>query len=278
MEITDHKKSTRGVSLAFLMINIFFPLGGLVFPLMFRLKSHIKTKRGFAKDEDSYLYADRLPDEIDVARESDMIALDDSLDISNLSDRRKTLINILKDEADPYYKFVNRALMNEDPETVHYAATNVLDRKMKLESELKKIIKNITKDPMNLEFSVAYIEQLEKRLKLPFLADAIRKKHISEIIRVLKIIVDKRLSEDESYMVDLIKYLIVSEDYIGIEIYTEHFDKAYPETENKYTSLLKGYYALRDNQKFNETLARLMDADIDMSKETIDMIKFWSSS
>ena len=165
MEITDHKKSTRGVSLAFLMINIFFPLGGLVFPLMFRLKSHIKTKRGFAKDEDSYLYADRLPDEIDVARESDMIALDDSLDISNLSDRRKTLINILKDEADPYYKFVNRALMNEDPETVHYAATNVLDRKMKLESELKKIIKNITKDPMNLEFSVAYIEQLEKRLK-----------------------------------------------------------------------------------------------------------------
>lgn len=278
MEITDHKKSTRGVSLAFLMINIFFPLGGLVFPLMFRLKSHIKTKRGFAKDEDHYLYADHLPDEIDVARESDMIALDDSLDISNLSDRRKTLINILKDEADPYYKFVNRALMNEDPETVHYAATNVLDRKMKLESELKKIIKNITKDPMNLEFSVAYIEQLEKRLKLPFLADAIRKKHISEIIRVLKIIVDKRLSEDESYMVDLIKYLIVSEDYIGIEIYTEHFDKAYPETENKYTSLLKGYYALRDNQKFNETLARLMDADIDMSKETIDMIKFWSSS
>ena len=55
--------------------------------------------------------------------------------------------------------------MNEDPETVHYAATNVLDRKMKLESELKKITKNITKDPMNLEFSVAYIEQLEKRLK-----------------------------------------------------------------------------------------------------------------
>ncbi len=276
--LTEKKRKKRvvGAFTAFAIINIFFPIAGLILPFLFLFKNKIKRVQNAELLGNNYLHvADALPDEIDIEKESDIIALEDSLYMSSILDRRRTMINVLKDESDGYYKFINRALTNNDPETVHYAATSVLDKKMKLEAEFKEVFKNFAGNPMNIDYAVEYVDQLKKRLTLPFLAQAIRSQHTTEIVRTLRLITDNRLSSDEKYIADLIKYLIVSCSDKELEQYMNTYDRDYPDTEEKFMTLIKGYYVLNNDTEFKKILYRAQGSDIILSKEAVETVKFW---
>lgn len=261
--------------IASIIICIFFPIGGLLILMIMNLslsknkKTYLNNKKQEKKDGYNFLA------DIDIEKESDVIAIEDALNISDTSYRRNTVLNIIKEDANNYSPFFSTAIKNDDPETVHYVATSILNIKIKLDSQIKEVVIQYYKNQEDISMAESYLNILSQRLKLPYLESSLKAHYTIEIIKVLTNIVNNSLSTDESYIIQLIKYLIMVRDYNSINYYCDLYSLDYPDTEDKYLTLLESYYVIGDELNFKNTLLKLVKNNINLSKEAIDILSFW---
>ncbi|WFA10153.1 hypothetical protein [Tissierella sp. Yu-01] len=267
---------SNGLILASIVILIFFPIGGLIMliTIFFRhnemdSKINIYNEESNLEKKNSYFFP-----EIDVDKESDIIALDDSLELSNLKYRRETVLDILKKDVDKYSDFFKKALKNDDTETTHYVATSILNTKMELDSALILASYKYKKDSTNLHDIKVYLEILSKQLKMPYLDKQLKDNLIKEKSKILCDLVESDFELDQEYIIRLINLLIDSENYVDAKYYCYLFMKDYPDTEEKLTTLLKCFFIFKDNKRFHETLKKMKN-DFMYSKKVIDYLNFW---
>lgn len=262
-------------NIASIIICFFFPVGGLLILMIIKFNILKNRKINFDRKNQVKKKGYNFISDIDIEKESDIIALVDSLNISDIPYRRNTVLNILKKDEDNYSSFMNLAIKNDDPETVHYVATSILNKKIELDSQIKEIVNKYDKNKEDIAIANSYLNLLTKRLKLPYLESSLKAHYTIEIIKVLTNIVNNSLSTDESYIIQLIKYLIMVRDYNSINYYCDLYSLDYPDTEDKYLTLLESYYVIGDEVNFKNTLLKLVKNNINLSKEAIDILSFW---
>lgn len=259
------------------VISFLFPIGGLLIIIILALES--KNSMGeeinlYMEDDLSdinYLY---YPD-VDVNKESDIISLEDALEISDLDYRRKAVLDVLKRNNNDYSKFLNLAIRNEDLETTHYAATSIMDTKRSINAKIRETKKAYGLEEMESKAIIDYIDLLLEQLKIPYLAKQIKEVYIREIVMLLRKIVDNKVKVEERYMIKLIEFLLELEDYKGVNYYCKLFMDEYPNTEEKYLTLLHGYYTMKDDISFQTILLLIKQNKVSLSKEGRDIIEFW---
>lgn len=262
-------------ALASAIIIGLFPIGGIfvVYSLLYDKKIfNEKVIEPINEDINTNNYY-FLPD-INVRSDSDIISMEDSLEISNLYYRRRTVLDMLKNDFNSYSDYLNIAIKNEDSETTHYAATSILHNKINFESKMKEVKGEYLKNK-STQNSINYLGVLSSQLKLPYLDKNTKNKYILESREVLKFIVDKNENLDQRYIIQLIELLLEIKDFDSIRHYTNVLIENYPSNEEKYLTLLNSFYTLGDNDNFKKCLSKLK-IERNLSKKTLDIIGYWS--
>lgn len=275
--ILSYKKKilVDNFTLSSVIIISLFPIGGIFLVYAFLSdKKFFKVKKTSPIEEDkiqrNYYF---LPD-INVKSDSDIISLEDSLEISNLFYRRRTVLDMLKNEFNSYWDYLNIAIKNEDSEITHYAATSILQNKRNLESKMKEVKSNYL-EYKSIQNSINYYDVLSNQLKLPYIDKRTKHEYILESIDVLKFIVDNDENFNQEYITQLIELLLEIKDYECVKNYLHIFAKNYPPNEEKYLTLLNGFYLLGDKDNFKKYLSKLKN-ERNLSKKTLDVIGYWS--
>ncbi len=277
LNVQEWKYGKRQYKLAFILINIFFPIGGYIFLKVLSRETEKNVEFGAYKDLKEKKELDKtLNKSSHIVTESDFVSLEDSLNISEFIYRRKIILDLLSRNDIQYFKLINKALENSDQETVHYAASSILDKKLKQRNEHEEAIKKYNFNPLDYETVKKYIESLEKHLTMPYIEKGQKEEYIREMMDALIYYLDNKKGPNDFCIVKLLNYSMGIKDLEILKKYTDHYDLNYKDSETKFVMLLKSYYVLKDSEKFNESIKRLSSLKGGLSKEAVDILHFWS--
>lgn len=275
------KTKSRAQTLAAWLVLLAFPLGGLVLvvilfsPLFFprrQGKPVLPLPEMVTKgDGPGFVFVKPL----NVEEEINVTPLEETLVLADKTERRKTVLNILKKEITWYTGFINQALANDDSETTHYAAAGVLHYKRKLDARLyaaKMLYDQNLRDP---GAALGYASVLEQCLKTVDLDPALRHSYLAHNIEVLENIINNQLDPDQAHIIRLIGLLAEKEDVPKLHHYNQLLWHHYPDTEQKYMTLLNSYYTLKDKTSFHQVLQRFKDSDLVFSHDALQVVRFW---
>ena len=261
---------------AMIFISIFFPIGGVFLIIALVSKWNLFKSKDYSLDIDSDFQEIKyyfMPD-IDIKEDSNTIALEDSLEISDFKFRRKTVLDILKKDIDKYDDFMKSAIKNDDSETTHYVASRILYNKRELDYKIKQIRVMYSQNNLDKDIALNYYEILIKQLNLPYVEKQLKFTYTSECISVLKNIIDNKLDLLPKYIISLIDLLIQSKQTSTANYYYSFLEDNYPNSEEKYLCLLKNYYNTGNYIRFQHTLIK-MNQEVFLSKDTSNLVNFW---
>ena len=104
-----------------------------------------KEKREFAK-------------QTDYETEKEFVPLEEALIISDVEDKRRALLNVLKADVSNNMKSLVKALDNEDPETAHYAAAALMDILQKYSKKLAGFQQKYQENPQDADINKEYAD------------------------------------------------------------------------------------------------------------------------
>ncbi len=213
--------------------------------------------------------------ELNMADETNIVSLEESLLISDTNYRRETMMKALKKDALNYFSFIKTAINNDDDETSHYAASSMLNTRRLLDIKMREISKVYHENPDDINIAMDFFDITDRYITIFDFDAEIMEKYVEDNILLLKKIIKDKVDIPQKYIIRLIELLISTYNNDEAKKYCEIVAKNYPDNEDKYIGLLKSYYEMKDKKDFDLTFKRLMDSDVVFSNEVLEIIRFW---
>lgn len=256
------------------------PFLGMVFSLL-----QLIASRGGASDAqrfhdllDQYEEQDaRVFQRIDVAKEANLVPLEDALAINDHATRRRLLLDVLKEDADEsMIPLLELAVNNEDTETSHYAVTAVMEIKRKLLLAIQKWSVKYTDNNDDPNVVVSYANALKHYMASGFMNRRMQYAYRATYVQLLD-----QLLDSEARTPTLFMEKIEAEMELGrfdeAERGVKRFRAEFPNKEDAYLIALSLYYRLKRRESFFETLDQLRQSSIRVSPSTLNIIRYWST-
>ncbi|CAH0119443.1 MULTISPECIES: hypothetical protein [unclassified Paenibacillus] len=282
-----------GLSLAYLAFLIFnrrpwrtdltlivcIPFVGLIVALWAsmpakRSKEEMTDEERFAHLVYSGTDNGKNPRQVDIRQEINLVPLEEALYYSDVTTRRRMLLDLLKTEREARPDLLEAAVGNDDTETSHYAVSAVTELKRKLTLMLQKLAVRYEQSPGDPELLLSYADALKRFLDLGFLD-----RHTQSQYRHLQTEVLERLLEtgkgDVSHYTDMIEAELQVGNGDRAEYWTGRFYEAYPGREEPYLAELKLRYELGQRERLLATLQALRAAPIRVTPDALGVIRFW---
>lgn len=262
------------------MVVGFLPVVGWILPIVWSGKPSKTSEQKFSDYVESQQQEHKIRrigiyNELEKKRELDIIPIEDALVVSDHQDRRKVMIDVLKQDAMNYIEILQRAVSNEDTETSHYAVSAIMEMKRKLLLSLQDLSVKYENEQYNMQIVIAYVEVLREFLSSGFLDQRTRRKYQYTYLSVLTHL--NKVSDDLEWVyVAKVDMEVQLELFVDAEttalLYLEHF----PQSEDAYLALLKIYFVTRSKQKLNQTMSKLKGSTVRLSNHAITTVRFWS--
>jgi hypothetical protein len=221
----------------------------------------------------------RLADEsirsVDINNEINIVPLEEALAINNNSIKRKMLIDILKCNPIDYVDFLKKVLNDEDSETSHYAATAIVEIKRKLILALQDLAQRQKSDPTDIDVLIAYADTLKIYLDNRFL-DEVNYKKLRNLYNELLINLLEIYHAREEYFIDKINCDLEIGDIISAKYYCRKFSNIHTNSEKPYLMYMKLFFSTHDHKGFYESLNALRKSAVNISNNTLNLVRFWS--
>lgn len=212
---------------------------------------------------------------VDFEKEVNVAPMEDALFLNNSSERRKLIIHALRDDVDKYLDFLNKALSNDDPETTHYAASAIMEKKRKLSNSLQELAVRFEEDRKDKQVTIPYANVLKTYLNSGMLDDKSYIKYKYIYANVLQNLLEADTSE-EQYFIDLINCELELGNIDKALDNCDKFIEHHPKSENTYLQKIKVYYYAQDNKKLQSVLAQFKQSDIKFSNDALNTVRYWS--
>lgn len=274
-----NKKKHRKTTIASSLIILIFPIGGalIVYLLYFTSLEFLSIKSKY----DSPVYFENKKQNhgsikiLNVVEETRVIPIKKALIEEDILRRREVVLNIIKKDVNNYSSLINTALINDDSETSHYAASSILHSKRKLDNNMNRISELYKENIENPIVMAEYADQLVNFVNNEYVDNSAKTKYIEEAINILEKIVDEKIDLDNRHIYNLINILLKIENFKSANKYTELLMENYPSSEEKYLQVLKAFYVMNYYDKFDIALKKFISSHITFSKETVKIIRFW---
>lgn len=259
----------------FIALSVLVPILGFILGILiiFPTKKSRDSIDDFSLYENSSL-AFEYPVKIDVELESNLIPLQDALYLCDSSVKRKLVIEFIKQDVFENIDVLKSAIQDKDTEASHYAASAILEYKKKFQVSLQRMATLYEKNKSDIEYCIAYADILKKYLNSNIHDLNTRDKYKYIYLNVLNTILN--LSDE---------YLEYFNDKIDMEISIGEYNRAYltcmlfwekfGNIEDVYMAFLKFYFSRKDSSNFKRKLNQLRNSDFLLSKNSLDMIRFW---
>lgn len=217
----------------------------------------------------------------DEERERNIVSLEEALLVTDKSNLRTLMMNVIKGNYRDSLSSISLALNSEDSETAHYAASvlqEVLnDFRVYVQNQYQMCQKEVETDELEeerLRQCIELIEYMNPILKQHIFTDMEQQSMVS----IMNEICENVWNSDKNKIPSSI-YEIVSMRTLELkqyEICRKWCDRAmeqYPGTLASYTCQLKLYFSCEDKDNFFRVMETLKNSDIMLDNETLELIR-----
>ncbi|WP_221372618.1 hypothetical protein [Clostridium perfringens] len=210
----------------------------------------------------------------ELEHKKDLIPAEEALILNNNSIKRDLIKDVLKKDTYKYRNVLLNALMDEDTETSHYAATAITQMKGKLTILMQKFEADYEKNPKCQENADMFLKAIKDYIESNF----IDSKECNKLKNIYKKVLEqyKQSFKFTSYQFEeLIKIYINLKEYKSALECTNEFKEQFKDDIRPYTLLLEIYYCLKDKKNFNNIILEIRESNLILDSQSLDLLRFW---
>ena len=224
-----------------------------------------KEKKEFAK-------------QTDYETEKEFVPLEEALIISDVQDKRRALLNVLKADVRNNMKSLVKALDNEDSETAHYAASALMDVLQQYSKKLSALAIKYKDNPEDGEVNMEYADTTIQYISSGVLGEIEVKKYahlyVDLIQNLNKYHPDRLDTEQYKNMVDC---LVIVGKYDEADKWANLSIERQPNMEQSYLNSLRVKYKTEQWDAFKDVMQKMIKSGVQLSEKGIGVIRFWNS-
>ncbi len=267
----------RHTKMVLLPVFVFLPLIGpaalilIAFGGLFKKKKDIEV---FDEDEkkQKYEYLTQINDE----KEMNIVPMKEAMALNKTSTQRDIVFELAKGDPNEYIKNLKQALLSEDSEVAHYAASSISKFKREMEKTLAERETEFSDRPELSKNRNALINALNDGIKAGLATNEEIQQMENRIIEIL--MMEIRLGEavtKEHYNM-ICAYLLKTEDYPHFQNWMKEFQVKFPTADEILRLKLQYAYRMKDTALFKQVMSEAEGASYVITKETLNMIQFWN--
>ena len=243
---------------------------GLSVKRLSRMKTVDISEVSFNKEREKLV----LPPDQEV--EMNYVPIQDAMAVSDTGSLRRLLLNTMLSNAKGKISNVAVAVDSEDTEASHYAATIVTDVLSDLRAAAQGMIDSMKKRPEDVELNLLTFDYIYKLLDLEVLSTVEQEAYV----HTLDDIGENLFIYNLWYMTSS-HYLQMTDMSISIKAYTmadkwgERAERYRPDELDTYKTRLHLYYKQQNYAAFFKCLDELKNSDVDIDKESSDLIDIY---
>lgn len=248
---------------------LFLILSWIIQKIFFKKEVNLQ-ELSFRKD---MMRAILRPDE---ERERNVVPVKEALLVSDVQDKRRVMLDVLKGEYEKSLTVITDALENPDTEISHYAATVITEVKSNFKltvQTMQEKLKDYPDDPSVCVMFILYIHEF------------LGKKVLSQIEAITYVDIYLKLMEDlfeqdrtsitGTMYRDMIGHLMESQNKDQAERWAGYALEYGSNDLASYKGVLKFYYEIGNKEVFFHVLEKLKASDIVLDKETLEIVRLF---
>lgn len=215
----------------------------------------------------------------DVEVERNIIPLEEALLVNEKKDLRTVFVNVMREDIRNSLASITLALDSEDSETSHYAAAVLSDELNKFRIFVQKQLLRIREDDNpDTECEETLIDYMDHILKQHVFSEHEQRKFVNQMAETAELLYGKDASRitAQRYEALCLRTLEIK-DYVNVEKWCLRMEEQYPDELPTYTCKLKLYFARQDREAFFQTLEALKKSDVVIDRETLELIRIFST-
>jgi len=213
---------------------------------------------------------------VDREREMEVLPLEEILAVSTVGEKRRAMLNMLKQDAGKNLALIRKAAEDEDSETSHYAAAALTDMLGRFSAELNALQIAYDKDRSSLRANRELLDAVRRVLDGGGLMKVEESRYqymvISLIQNLEKDHPDEMTPADYTAMVRALYSVGRPQE---AEKWAELSLERQPEAEGSYLNVMFIKYALGKGAEFDAALKRLTGSSIALSETGLRIVRFW---
>lgn len=215
----------------------------------------------------------------DVEVERNIIPLEEALLVNEKKDLRTVFVNVMREDIRNSLASITLALDSEDSETSHYAAAVLSDELNKFRIFVQKQLLRIREeDDPGTECEETLVDYMDNILKQHIFSEHEQRKFVDQMAETAELLYEKDASRITIKRYEaLCLRLLEIKDHVNVEKWCLRMEEQYPDELPTYTCKLKLYFARQDREAFFQTLETLRKSDIVIDRETLELIRIFST-
>lgn len=213
----------------------------------------------------------------DYETEKEFVPLEEALIISDVQDKRRALLNVLKADVSNNMKSLVKALDNEDSETAHYAASALMDVLQKYSKKLSGLSVKFKENPEDADINREYADTTYEYISSGVLGEIEVKKYAHLYVDLID-----NLNKYHPELIDTEQYKNVVECLLKIGRYGDADKWAslsierQPNIEQSYLNSLNVKYKTEAWDEFKQVLDKMLKSGAQLSDKGIGVVRFWN--
>lgn len=191
--------------------------------------------------------------------------------------KRNMIIEIAKRDPKNYLDNLVEALLSDDTETAHYAASTIADIKRTFESQLQDAKKNYQEDSTSHN-RVLYIECLLQSINSNLLVDNIKAKYTDELVGLLHLEIDGNPKLEESKIEKLVEIYDENQRYLEAVDVLKQYRVKYPKSDRPFLYMLNIAYKTNNNKLFESTIKSIESFKHPVTSDVMDLVDYWKNN
>lgn len=255
------------------------PVGGLVLFITLDIcKSYMrKCNTAALADEVSGIqdYTNLISTRTEINDDTNIVPIQDALIFNDNTTKRILITKVLMDNPYKYIKVLTKAVRNNDTETSHYAAAAVAEIKRNLVMNMSTIETEFRNSPDNIDIKKRYAGMLLKYIESGLSDEKATARYLEILSSVLGDITNTE-PDNESCLEQKVRCEIDLKRYCDAISSCREYICRFSKSDIPYILLMKIYYITRDRTNFRKTLIKIQDLNLNIRRESLKIIRFWS--
>lgn len=209
-------------------------------------------------------------------KEIDVVPIEEVLLISNNHNKRRVILDILKEDYNNSLTAITSALESEDSETSHYVATIITDVKSEFKSTVQKMQESLNTYQDDVEICCLIIDYIDVFLKKNVLTEIEEMTYIKQYVQLMeKLYTEHKETITGKMYKSTICYLLKVKNASKALIWGERAIAECPNDLEAYKGVLKLYFEIKDKNKFFNALNKMKSSNVQFDHESMELVRFY---
>ena len=194
--------------------------------------------------------------------------------LNDAADRRRTMLDLLKQNTAPYMDVLKLASVNDDVDTAHYATASLMQIQSDYQKDLRFLGAVASRKDATLEDHKQYIEMLTHYLDDQLLEEKLLRKQRLLLDNELRLLMERFNCHD--YDKEYIENLIMLEDYSTATQFCERLLREPNPGEDIYFLRIRLYVIQQDHKELVRFARALRDSHATFSPALHEVLSYWT--